>query len=368
MGRHAARATFLHRTGFAVAGLVVTVLVLVVVASVVARGFTAEADPAASVQAAVEQATDPSAAAAGASVATAAEDDARPASVSRSLPTSEPRSTAVGALPKMVVKPGRFFRVKPVPVTIASTFRIATLNVLGSQHTTGPDGFGPGSVRAAREAALISSRGLEVVGLQEVQTDQLRVFVNNLPGYTVWPQQTLGRNSYRLQLAFRTDRFELVEGHSVTYLFDGKHIPMPYALLRDRDSGAEFWVVVTHNSPGGMQREREISTAIEGRLMAQLVDPHRPVFLMGDLNEHTAVVCRLGRSTPVVTANGASASGAGCSGPSTPVRIDWIVSTSGTDFSGYVQDAAPRLSDMSDHYLIAATATISYTTLGFPAS
>ena len=111
----------------------------------------------------------------------------------------------------MTIRPGRTFRAKPVPVEVASTFRVATLNVLGSQHTAGPGGLGPGVDRAAREARLLMDRGADVIGLQEVQVDQLRVFVNQMPGYTVWPQQTLGANSYRLQLVYRTDRFDMID-------------------------------------------------------------------------------------------------------------------------------------------------------------
>jgi endonuclease/exonuclease/phosphatase family metal-dependent hydrolase len=239
--------------------------------------------------------------------------------------------------------------------------------VLGSQHTAGPGGLGPGVDRAAREARLLIDRGADVIGLQEVQVDQLHVFVNQMPGYTVWPQETLGANSYRLQLVFRDDRFEMIDSGSISYTFDNRRIPLPYALLRDRDTGAETWVAVTHNSPGGMQRERELSTAIEGQLVGQLAsDPERPVLLLGDLNEHTEVVCRLGRITPVITANGAAASGSGCQAPSTEVRIDWIIGTPGVAFEGYVQDAAPRMGGMSDHYLILATATVSTRVLRVP--
>lgn len=353
-----------------VASLVVGVFVL----TLVAREFRASADATLPVQqglptAAASGTPSPTRSAASGSLSASIRRAAPPSSAGDTVRGNTLRATTVRAtLPRMVVKPGHHFALKPVPVTLTTSFRIGTLNVLGSQHTAGAGGFGSGTSRAAREAGLIGSRGLDLVGLQEVQPDQLRTFVGALPSYTVWPQQTLGPNAYRLQLAFRSDRFELVEGDSVTYLFDSKHIPMPYALLRDRDSGAEFWVIVTHNSPGGMQREREVSTAIESQLMAQLAADGHPVILLGDLNEHLGVICRLGHSTPVVTANGASSSGGSCRGPFSPLRIDWIVSTPGPDFTGYVQDATPRATGMSDHYLIAATTSLSYTTLRKPAS
>lgn len=238
-----------------------------------------------------------------------------------------------------------------------SSFRVGTLNVLGSNHTDGHGGFGSGPSRAAGEADLIHERLIDVIGLSEVQPDQYAALARDLPDYTVWPQGGLGRNGYRLQIAWRTSRFEPVDYGTTTYLFSGQHIPMPYALLRDRQTGASFWVISTHNSPQEMQNERIISTQTEVDVIRQLQSQGHPVFLLGDLNEDAAVYCRIGAGTGMISANGGSYDG-GCHPPS-PSYIDWIMSTRDVDFSGYVRDTVTRSRGLSDHPIYYADAQIT---------
>jgi endonuclease/exonuclease/phosphatase family metal-dependent hydrolase len=231
---------------------------------------------------------------------------------------------------------------------------VGTLNVLGSQHTSAPGGYGPGVDRAAREAALIEARGLDVVGLQEVQRDQLGVFEHRLPGYAVFPETTQSSQGYRLQVAYRTSRFIPVDSGQVSYLFSHMWIPLPWLLLRDDATGGEFYVIDAHNSPEGEQTERLASSAIEIRLIDQLRAEH-PVILLGDLNEGAPVYCRLAAATGVTSSGGGRYDG-GCSVPAGP--IDWLMGTAGITWSDDHVDPTPRATGMSDHALIYATASI----------
>ncbi len=240
---------------------------------------------------------------------------------------------------------------KATPST--SGFRVATLNILGSNHA------GNGLSRAAREAALIRDRGISLVGLQEVQRDQRPVFINNLSNMQMWPQDALGRDGYRVQIMWRTDRFEMVDSGGSSHTFNSiASVPIPYVLLRDKKTGAQFWVIVTHNSPQGLQAQRNASAEIQVALVNRLRATGHPVLLMGDMNEKEGYFCKVATRAGMTAANGGSGAG-GCSPPGGPQRIDWIFGTADSvDFSGYRQDGTTKANGLSDHYLIYADAQV----------
>jgi len=236
-----------------------------------------------------------------------------------------------------------------------STFTIAQSNILGSQHTAGKGGFAAGTVRAGMTASLLMSRGVDVGGMQEVQEDQLRVLQGRMSGYSIWPGTALGHNGVRNQIYWRDSQFAMVDSGSVTYPFSSQQVPLPYVLLRDRSTGAEFWMISTHNSAGGMESQRDAGTSIEINLIRSLMAKGQPVIIVGDMNEHTEFFCRVAAETGMVAANGGSGSG-GCHLPPNPLRVDWIMGGHGVGFSGYRQDGA-GLGHASDHYYLYATAT-----------
>ena len=195
-----------------------------------------------------------------------------------------------------------------------------------------------------------------MIGLQEVQPDQQGVFESNMPGYTFWPRQALGRQGYRHQIAFRTSMFELTDSGSVDYTFTSMRIPMPWVKLRHLETGAEFYVINTHNSARDLEGERDSATAIEIDLIKRLGESGLPVYIVGDMNEHTEFFCKVAPATGMVAANGGSGAG-GCTLPPRPLRVDWIMGLRAT-FSGYVQDGASISSGASDHYFLHADTSI----------
>lgn len=297
----------------------------------------------------------------------AATDQIDVAAPGATLPAAQPVVRPAAAEPRprpklppyRVIKAGKPFVALPPPPDPADpfTFQVGTFNILGSQHTRGPGGYGPGTVRAGRAAGLITSRGVDIVGLQEVQDDQLNVLLGRLGGYSIWPGRALGNNGVRLQIAYRHDLFELVDTGSISTIFDFQQRPIPWVLLRNRETGGEFYFVNIHNSPVGQESQRDAATGIQIGLVRQLRSTGRPVFLVGDTNEHTEFYCRLGVATGLHAANGGSTT-TGCVLPSGPLRIDWILGGGGVAFSGYVQDGA-SLAGISDHYFIHATATVT---------
>jgi endonuclease/exonuclease/phosphatase family metal-dependent hydrolase len=147
----------------------------------------------------------------------------------------------------------------------------------------------------------------------------------------------------------------MIKNGSVAYTFASQRIPLPYVLLRDDKSGAEFWMITAHNSAGGLEGQRDAGTAIEIALIKQLKATGLPVIITGDMNEHTEFFCKVAASTGMVAANGGSGAG-GCHLPPPPLRVDWIMGGGGVSFSGYRQDGA-GLGRASDHYYLYSQVT-----------
>lgn len=296
--------------------------------------------------------------------------------------TAGPGSEAPAAEEPQQVVPARTLRLDPVQVVrekkerrvaeqasraatlpLTSAFRIGTLNILGSQHTQGEGGYGPGPQRAGLSAGLIRSRGIDVVGLQEVQDDQIPTLQGQLGDYSMWPVQALGSNGQRLQVMWRDSMFELMDTGSVSYVFASQTIPLPWVRLRDREHGGEFYVITTHNSAGTLEGERDAATSAEIALINELRSTGLPVLITGDMNEHEEFFCRAATEAQMVAANGGSGVG-GCQLPPMPRRVDWIMGTSAdVGFSGYVQDGA-SLAAASDHYLLYADVALENAAAG----
>ena len=127
--------------------------------------------------------------------------------------------------------------------------KVGSFNVLGSQHTARPGGFEPGRVRASYTAHLVHEKKIDVIGMQEVQWDQLQVLGRELDDYWIWPYKRLGKaQGLRLQIAYKRSLYEFVEGRKLYTRFDGNTRPIPYVRLRDKASGQEFWFLTFHNS------------------------------------------------------------------------------------------------------------------------
>ena len=137
-------------------------------------------------------------------------------------------------------------------------FGVAMLNILGSQHTAGgKGGFAPGTSRAYAATQMLVGRGASIIGFSEIQGDQLGVFLNNAPGYDVYPGTSLGSAGVPTTVAWNTAVWELVEAQVIYIPFSGQRRPQPVVKLANVESGVEVWVMNVHNSPQGMEGERD---------------------------------------------------------------------------------------------------------------
>jgi len=199
------------------------------------------------------------------------------------------------------------------------TFSVATLNILGSNHTKGRD-----FRRTKQTARLIRRQHLKLVALQEVQADQLRGLRRRLDHYRFWPAKSLGPGGLRLQLAWRPARFDLVDRGTLTTTFSHQQRPVPWVRLLDKTTGRRVFVINVHNSPGDQEGDRDSATRKEIRLFKRLRE-RGPAMILGDANERREWFCRVARRAGARAANGGSYSDRdGCSPPH-PMYVDWLM-------------------------------------------
>ncbi len=258
---------------------------------------------------------------------------------------------------------------KPKKVAVAPTrtldFTLSSFNVLGSSHTSSGGSharFASGPTRARQAASLVLGHGVDVVGFQEMQADQLASFQSATGGrFAAYPGFELGRLNTENSIAWRTDTWQLVEKRPIAIpYFRGHTRLMPLVRLRNPATGLEAWFANFHNPAdtprwGNNQRWRAQATAKEIALVNELrSQTGLPVFLTGDMNERAEYFCAVTGSTDLEAAIGGTNDGA-CRPPR--IRfVDWVFGSPDVTFSNYLEDDGPLVRRTSDHPMIVADA------------
>lgn len=245
------------------------------------------------------------------------------------------------------------------------TFRISSFNVLGTQHTA-PGGaaqeYAPGRIRADWAADLVAAYGASVVGMQEVQVDQLDAIGRATAGrFAFYPGVELGGKGIPQSLMWDTTVWTLKWKSSITIPFMDTQRPQPIVRLQNIATGREIYVMNVHNSPRdakGREWERDRAMAIEIAAIKELRKDNLPVFVTGDFNEHAEAYCRITGSTDLEAANGGSNSGGKCK-PPTPMRVDWIFGSPDSAFSGFLMDTGAQVRRITDHAVLSVTVNVS---------
>jgi hypothetical protein len=243
-----------------------------------------------------------------------------------------------------------------------TTFRVGTFNVLGSSHTAkfggNKRGYSSGPTRMGMAWSLINQADLDVIGFQEFEDPQYSRFRSLAgSGWGLYPGPTLDRGSIRDSIAWRTDKWELVEANSIAIpYFHGDMIRRPVIKLKNKESGREVWFFNTHNpattpSHGNNAHWRGVAVGIEVRLANQLAADGTPVVFTGDYNDRAEVFCPIVGGTDLEAANGGGYSG-GCDTPD-HMDVDWIFG-SGIQFSNYVSASNGIVGRVSDHPFVYA--------------
>ncbi|MGH8882222.1 MAG: endonuclease/exonuclease/phosphatase family protein, partial [Stackebrandtia sp.] len=132
-----------------------------------------------------------------------------------------------------------------------------------------------------------------VVGMQEFEAPQRRVFQAQATEFDLFPAGASRYKRHANSIAWRSSAFELVSGRFLTIpYFYGKPWPMPVVTLRNRMTGQEFDVMNVHNpasTRGTAARWRAQAVRTERRAVQRIVArTGRPVFLTGDFNDPLA--------------------------------------------------------------------------------
>ncbi len=242
------------------------------------------------------------------------------------------------------------------------TVRVGSFNVLGSQHTA-PGGdrrrFPPASVRSPGAADLIARHGVDIVGTQELQSDQLAA-LQSRTGMSAFPGNAWGSAETDNSILYDPNRFEYVDGDSFTIPFMGRPRPQPILKLRELATGREFYVVNTHPSAGGgryLSERRSGQSTLVG-VVNQLRATGLPVLVTGDMNDRELFYCNVMPQTGMTAPHGGSYA-SGCQPPPQPIPVDWVVGGGPISWSSYWRDTTAVSRRISDHMFISATAQIS---------
>jgi len=254
-------------------------------------------------------------------------------------------------------------RPKPIALPPVATFTMATFNLLGSSHSKQGGSaarFAPGPQRLSGALQILAQHQITVVGFQEFQPDQRAAFRSRAQGWEMYPGLSMGRRAGENSVAWRSDTWEMVRPGLIPIpYFHGRIRPMPYVLLRNKQTGVQAYFSTFHNPAnigGDMQRFRTEATTREIRLFNQLETQDIPQFVTGDMNERSEYFCRVTGATPLVAAAGGSNSG-GCA-PPRPTQIDWIFGSPGVAFQNYVIDRSPLVRRTTDHPVVVTGVTI----------
>lgn len=249
---------------------------------------------------------------------------------------------------------------EPAAVSGPFTVKVGSFNVLGSQHTA-PGGdrrsFPPASVRTPAAAELAARHGVDILGTQELQADQLRGLQGST-GMSAYPGFGWGEAETDNSILYDPAVFEFVDGSQFTITFMGRPRPQPILRLRHRATGQEIYVVNTHPSAGDgvYAAQRRAGQATLVNVVNDLKSTGLPVLVTGDMNDRQAFYCNVVPQAGLSASNGGSYSG-GCQPPPEPVAVDWVVGSDVT-WSAYWRDTTPVTQKTSDHFFISATAHV----------
>jgi hypothetical protein len=229
-------------------------------------------------------------------------------------------------------------------------FGVAMLNILGSNHTQGgKGGFAPGTNRAYSATQMLLARDASIIGFSEIQRDQLAVFTNNAPSYGVYPGEAVGAAGIPTTVAWDTAVWRLVDAHTVTIPFSGQQRPAPVVKLAHVSTGAEVWVLNVHNSPQGMEGEREAAEAIEIAKVRELEATGIPIIVTGDFNEREEALC-----TFTATSLQSAVGGGYCYPPPQQMRVDWIFASESFSVNSWDVTRAAPVPYITDHAALFA--------------
>lgn len=246
-------------------------------------------------------------------------------------------------------------------------FTVASFNILGDSHSDAGGyaaRFASGPTRMGWTIDLIRARGVDVIGMQEVQPGQASAFLQRTGDFAMYPGPGAPLSFRQNVVAWRTSVFELVDAQpNLTPYLNGNRVSMPVVKLRHRDSGMQVYVISAHNAAsiartGNNDRWRAAAMRQQVELTNRLLATGTPVIMTGDMNSRTEYFCTYTRSGRMKAAAGGSSGGRCQPPPATLARIDWIFGSDDITFSGYASLRQSVVGRISDHPFLVAEALL----------
>jgi len=247
------------------------------------------------------------------------------------------------------------------PRSVATTFRMATFNVLGADHTApggNRPGWASGEKRMEWAVKLIREQDLSLVGLQEFQPPQYKKF-KEITGkeWGVYPGNKMGAAETHNSVIWRRDVWKAVERRTIGIpYFRGNMIKMPYVLVRNKETGRRVWIFNSHNpadTRGPAAKWRSKGFQIEADLVTRLraTYPGVPVVTTGDKNSRDPYVCHMVAKSEQHASNGGFLAPSGCD-TGAPLKVDWTTGSQDVYFTRYSVLDKGLINKTSDHPLI----------------
>lgn len=237
----------------------------------------------------------------------------------------------------------------------AFSFGLASMNVLGHGHSrpyADADHFAPSRVRAEWTLEAAEQLGVDVLGMQEPNADQLAAIRAAGDGrWAVYPTPEAGDLAVESPVAWRTDVWTAVETTTFRTQFIRRKLARPVVRLRHRATGREIYVVNVHNAPWDYQAKRNAAVKVQLQKIRELEATGLPVFFVGDMNEKKTILCKVLKRTGLDSPAGGRITSAGtCKTPRT-MRVDWIFGSRAVTWEGFQNAKSSLTSIVTDHWV-----------------
>lgn len=180
----------------------------------------------------------------------------------------------------------------PSPVANPVELNVMSYNI---RYDNPQDGLNDWQHRKEVAAQIIRDRDIDIVGAQEVLAHQLDDLKARLPGYTaLGVGRTDGKQAGEYApLLFKSSRFSAIESGSF-WLSQTPEIigskgwdadlerVATWAILKDKDSGRDFFVLNTHFDHMGEEARRESARLLQAK--STELSKGLPVLITGDFN------------------------------------------------------------------------------------
>jgi endonuclease/exonuclease/phosphatase (EEP) superfamily protein YafD len=156
-------------------------------------------------------------------------------------------------------------------------------------HHTSARGAMSGTDRMRRLVRVVRSSDVHLGALAEVERSQIASFRRAAPAYELF----VGGRGTTDAVFWDRGSYEVVHAYRFRGLtYGGRRIPVPVAVLRDRSTDALLAVMAVHNPRDGW-RGRALGRELkEVRRIRGAYDGPVAVFVAGDFNAGSSVVCR----------------------------------------------------------------------------